>query len=136
MQVATLPALIFARNNIDLNAQQNVSVTALAQGTVNVSAGDNVSGTIIGIGGINASGSSVDASLLSQNINASGDVSGTVGFAQGTAANATSQNTQSEDTSKVGDSSEEADDDKKKKGKGITLAQKVSRVTVLLPAKN
>jgi hypothetical protein len=44
------------------------------------------------LGGISASGASVDASLLSQNITTSGNVSSSqVGFSQGTAANATSR---------------------------------------------
>ena len=132
-----ISGVIFAQGNIDVSAVANVNVTALAQGTVSASAGGDISGTIIGIGGISASGSSIDASLLSQNVSASGDTSGaTEGFAQGTAANATSQG-MSEDsnpTAATGNSDSGDDDDLKKK-KNITLAQKVSRVTVLLPAK-
>ncbi|MDD5138774.1 MAG: filamentous hemagglutinin N-terminal domain-containing protein [Verrucomicrobiales bacterium] len=126
---------IFAKGNIDVGAVNNVNVTALAQGTANVSAGGDLSGTIIGIGGITASGGSVDATLLS-NAAISGDTSGQTGFAQGTAANATSQAEQTEDAAKTTDdgTGEDADEQNKKK-KAITLAQKVSRVTVLLPTK-
>ena len=79
----------FRRDNIDINAQQNVNVTALAQGSVNVSSGaGSVSGTIIGVGGVNASGASIDANLES-NRSVTGDTSGGKGLAPGTAANAT-----------------------------------------------
>jgi hypothetical protein len=133
-----ITGVVFAQGNINISAVANVNVTALAQGTVNASAGGDISGTIIGIGGITASGSSIDASLLSQNISASGDVSGaTEGFAQGTAANSTSQgmSDNSSQTAAAGSSDGSDDDDLKKKKKGITLAQKVSRVTVILPTK-
>ncbi len=129
--------LIFARGNIDISAIANVNVTALAQGIVSANAGGDISGTIIGIGGISASGSSIDATLLSQNISASGDVSGAVGFAQGTAANSTSQSDQPDDSAKTSTSNTgDGSDDASKKKKGIGLAQKVGRVTVLLPVKN
>ena len=129
-----ISGLVFARNDANVNAQQNVNVTVLAEGTANVSAGGNVSGTIIGVGGITASGSSVDASLLSNN-SISGATSGQSGLAQGTAANATSQSMASEDATKAVASTDDTDDEKKKKGKGVTLAQKTGRVTVILPSK-
>jgi filamentous hemagglutinin family protein len=130
--------LIFARNNINLNAQQNVDVTALAQGTVNVNSGGTISGTIIGVGGVSASGSSIDASLLSQNVSASGDTSSAKeGFAQGTAANAASTGASNEGSDKPATkSSEGSDDELTKKKKGVALAQKVSRVTVILPKRD
>jgi hypothetical protein len=112
-----------------------VNVIALAQGNVNANAGGTISGTLVGIGGVSASGSSIDATLLSQNVTASGDTSGAKeGFAQGTAANATSQAMSSDDTDSAANTTNNTDDDLKKK-KGIALAQKVSRVTVLLPVK-
>jgi hypothetical protein len=127
---------IFAKGNIDVNAVNNANVTALAQGAVSASAGGDLSGTIIGIGGITASGASVDAALLSNGA-ISGGTSGQTGFTQGTAANATSQADQSVDVAKAAeDGTGDDDDELKKKKKGIALAQKVSRVTVLLPTKN
>ncbi|MGD0743794.1 MAG: filamentous hemagglutinin N-terminal domain-containing protein [Verrucomicrobiota bacterium] len=125
--------LIFARNNIDINAQQNVNVTALGAGNVNVnSSGGTISGTLIGVGGVNASGSSIDASLVSANV--SGATSGQSGLGQGTAANATAQAASSDDASKAVASSDQSDDDDKKKKKEVALAQKTGRVTVILPA--
>ena len=127
---------IFAKGNIDVAAVNNVNVTALAQGTASVNAGGTLSGTIIGIGGISASGSSVDAALLS-NAGISGATSGQTGFAQGTAANATAQADQSPDAAKAAETGTGDDpEEQNKKKKGITLAAKVSRVTVLLPTKN
>jgi filamentous hemagglutinin family protein len=135
----SITGIIFARNNIDISAQQNINVTALAQGNVSASAGGTVSGTLVGVGGVSASGSAIDATLLSQNVSASGDTSSAKeGFAQGTVANATaSAASASDDSGKVAKTSATDDDEEaKKKGKGIVLAQKVSRVTVLLPAKS
>jgi hypothetical protein len=126
---------VFARGNASVSAQQNVDVTVLAAGDADVNAGGGISGTVIGLGGINAVGGTIDASLLSQNISASGDVtSSQVGFAQGTAANSTSQSMQS-DQSAAAAASNQDDESNKKKEKPIALAQKVSRVTVLLPPK-
>jgi filamentous hemagglutinin family protein len=128
---------IFARNNLDINAVQNVNVTALSEGTATVNAGESLTGTIIGVGGIAASGGSVDATLLSNNA-ITGDNSGQSGLAQGTAANSASQSMASEDVAKTTEdtTSDNPDDEKKKKGKGIALAQRTGRVTVILPQKN
>ena len=128
--------LIFARNNIDINAQQNVNVTALGVGNVNVSSSaGTISGTIVGVGSVSVSGSSIDASLVSANV--SGATSGQSGLGQGTAANATSQAASSLDANQAVASSDQSDDDdKKKKKKEVALAQKVGRVTVILPAKS
>jgi filamentous hemagglutinin family protein len=125
--------VIFARNSANVDAQQNANVTVLSEGNATVSAGGNISGTIIGIGSVTASGSSVDASLLSQNVTASGNVTGQVGFTAGTAANAASAGLSNDQTTKAV-ATDQTDDDKKK-GKGPGVAQKVSRVTVILPPK-
>jgi filamentous hemagglutinin family protein len=127
--------LIFARNNINIVAQQNINVTAFGIGNVSVSSsGGTISGTLIGVNGINASGASVDASLISANV--SGVTSGQSGLGQGAAANATSQGlANNESTQAAAASDQSADDEKKKKGKQVALAQKVSRVTVILPPK-
>jgi filamentous hemagglutinin family protein len=134
----SINGLIFAEGNIDINAQQNVNVTVLAQGTASVGAGGNVSGTIIGVGGISASGGGgVDAALISNN-SISGTTSGQSGTTQGTAANATSAAASSDNANETAKNSTTTDngDDEQKKKKAISLAQRVSRVTVLLPVKN
>ena len=89
-------------------------------------------------GGVSASGSSIEANLES-NASVSGNTSGEKGLAAGTAAEATATAASaSDETGKVTRKSDETEteDPLKKKSKGIALAQKVSRVTVLLPAKN
>jgi filamentous hemagglutinin family protein len=136
----SIRGLVFARENIDLSAVQNVSVTALAQGSVNVSAAGNVSGTLIGIGSVTASsGGTVDAALLSQNVNASGTVaSSQVGFSQGNAATATSQSVQSDEAAKPpADSESESEEEAQKKARAAAAAPRlvrtVGRVTVILP---
>lgn len=126
--------LIFARNNIDINAQQNVDVTALGGGNVNVSStSGTISGEIVGVGSVSVSGSSIDASLVSGNV--SGATSGQSGLGQGTSANSTSQSASSDISTKAVADSDNTDDEKKKR-KQIALAQKISRVTVVLPPKN
>ena len=129
--------LIFAFNNIDIIAQQNVNVTALGGQNVNVSSSaGTITGTLIGGAGVNASGSSVDASLISANV--SGATSGQSGLGQGTAANGTAQAASSDDSAKtaVAATQTEDDDTKKKKDREAVLVQKTGRVTVLLPPKN
>jgi filamentous hemagglutinin family protein len=131
-----IKGLVFARGNLDIAAQQNVNVTALAIGSANVNAGDTISGTIIGVGSVNVSGATIDAALLSQNVSASGDLgSSQVGFAQANAAGATSQGQQNIDGEKVAAKSTGDGDDELNQKKNITLAQKISRVTVILPVK-
>ena len=128
---------IFSGGNLDIQAQQNVNVTALGVGNVSVSSGGSISGTIVGVGSVSVSGSSVDAALISANV--SGTTSGQSGLGQGTAANGTSQAAASEESTKTTAAATEdtnaGAEAKKKGGKNIALAQKVSRVTVLLPAK-
>ncbi len=128
--------VVFARKNADINAQLNANVTVLAEGTASVNAGGNISGTIIGLGGLSASsGGNIDASLLSQHISPGVETSGQKGFTQGTAANAASTGMANDQTTKAAAASDQDDDKKKKRGKEITLARKVSRVTVILPPK-
>jgi hypothetical protein len=133
-----IKGLVFARGNLDISANQNVSVTALAVGNASVNAGQNISGTIIGIGSVNASGANVEASLLSQNITTGGNVSSSqVGFTQGAAANGTSQALQNDDPAKMIASAKKGDDDDPlaKKRTGPRLARTTGRVTVILPTK-
>jgi hypothetical protein len=130
---------IFARQNLELRAQENVNVTALAGGAADVGAGGNISGTIIGGGSVTASGATVDAALLSQNISASGEVtSSQLGFSQGAAAAGTSQSMASEDQAKAAATSKSTDEDEqKKKSRDLpVLTRTVGRVTVILPSKN
>jgi len=135
-----IDGLVIARGNSDVSAVQNVNATVLAQGTATVSAGGEVSGTIIGIGSVNASGSSVDAALLSQNVTASGDVSSSqIGFSQGIAASSASQGLQNDVSVKALASAKETTEDdlpKKKGSSGPRLTKTVGRVTVILPVKN
>lgn len=134
-----IDGLVFARQNIDLAAQRNVNVTALAQGSVNIGAGGAVSGTVIGIGSVNASGATVDAALLSQSISASGDVSAAqVGFTQGAAAAATSQAMQADTQAKpaAAPATVSTEENSRKPARPLpVLTRTVGRVTVILPPK-
>jgi hypothetical protein len=134
-----IKGLVFARDNLDIDAKQNVTVTALAGGNASVTAGDTISGTIIGVGSVAASGATVDASLLSQNVSTSGDASSSQqGFAQGAAASSTSQSMASDDKAKEAASEKKDDDEElaKKQKPGPRIAKTTGRVTVILPAKS
>ncbi len=132
---AGITGVVVAQGNLGITAGQNVNVTAIAVGTATVAAGGTVSGTIVGVGGISASGSSIDASLLSQNVSASGSVNGQVGFAQANVAGATSQAASSDDQSRNAVTKADnsfVDDSKDKRRPGLI---KTGRVTVVLPDK-
>jgi len=133
-----IKGLVFARDNLDIDANQNVNVTALAGGNANVSAGDTITGTIIGVGSVAASGATVDAALLSQNVSTSGDASSAQqGFAQGAAASYTSQSLGSDDKAKEA-TSEKRDEEEltKKQSPGPRITKSTGRVTVILPSKS
>lgn len=134
----SIRGLVFARQDIDVSAVQNVNVTALAQGNVNVASGGNVSGTIIGVGSVNASGGgTVDAALLSQNVTTSGDAAGAqVGFAQGTAAASATQGAQASESEPADAKATRADEDeqsRKQRTPAPRLTRTTGRVTVILP---
>ena len=135
-----IKGLVFARGNLDISAKNNVNVTALAGGNAAVTAGETISGTIIGIGSVNASGATVDAALLSQNVSTSGDASSSQqGFAQGAAASSTSQSLASDDKAKEAASEKKGDADEeqaKKQKPGPRIAKTTGRVTVILPSKS
>jgi hypothetical protein len=134
-----IKGLVFARDNLDIDANQNVTVTALAGGNASVSAGDTISGTIVGVGSVAASGATVDAALLSQNVSTSGDASSSrQGFAQGTAASATSQSLAGDDQAKEASTEKKGEEEElaKKQKPGPRLAKTTGRVTVILPSKS
>ncbi len=98
-------------------------------------AGGEVAGTVISGGNVDVSGSSITASLIASSVSTSGDASGaTEGIPQSNVAKDNAQT--ADDASTVTSKTSDDDDDLKKKKKGIVLAQKVSRVTVILPQKN
>lgn len=129
----------FALNNVDISANNNVNAAGVGLGVVSVSsASGTISGTIAGVGGVTASGSSIDANLESNGA-ISGETSGQKGAPQATAANsvATAASANSDaDAAAAKSTGTDDEDDLKKKGKKIALAQKVSRVTVILPKKD
>ena len=131
-----ISGLIIGSQSVDINSSADVSVTAFSGGNVNINASGTVSGTVIGGTGVDVSGEFITASLISGSVSTSGDaISASVGVPQSTAAPAVAQTADNAMTasSKTDDGSD--DDEKKKKGKSIALAQKVARVTVLLPKK-
>lgn len=127
-------------HDIDITAREGVNVTAVAQGSVNISSsGGAISGTIVGVGSVSAAGASIDAALLSNSVNTSGEVtSKDVGFAPTAVAGATSQaaaqTASSAAASAVSTAAESSEDEEldKKYAKKPVLARTVSRVTVIL----
>ncbi len=134
-----IAGIIVARGDLVLISSRNANVTGLSGGNASVSAGGTISGTIIGVGSVSASGSTVDAALLSQNVSTSGDASSSrQGFAQGTAASATSQSLASDDKAREAatEKKDEEEELAKKQKPGPRLAKTTGRVTVILPNKS
>ncbi|MGA9780285.1 MAG: hypothetical protein WBS33_18660, partial [Verrucomicrobiia bacterium] len=126
--------LVIGSQSVDINSAQNVNVVAVSGGDVNINASGEIAGTIVGGGSVNVSGDSITASLVSESVSASGDTSGaTEGVPQ---SNASKNNAETaDDASTVTAQTGDDDDWKKKKNKEVALAQKVSRVTLILPPK-
>ena len=127
--------LIISQNNINLVAQSLTDVTALGA-SINVSAqsiGSTV--TLIGTESVNTGGTQ-GGDILSANANGGGS-----SFAAGTSANSTSAASSAQSVAEATkatttDTSNNGDSDQLDKQKHVALAQKISRVTVLLPGKN
>jgi len=122
-----IKGVIFSTHNITLDSLGPITVIALGHhidvtGTVGPS-------ELIGPE-VNAAGAD-PSNIQSANANGGGST-----FAKGTTANATSQAASSSDANKALASTGEGDDDDNKNKKDVALQQKVSRVTVILPAKN
>jgi len=124
---------VIGSQSVNVNAPHgNVDVTVVSGGSVNISAGGSVAGTIVGGGDVSVSGDSITAAVSGGSVATSGDAAGaSLGLPQ---ANAPKEVTETTDASSAGTTTDSPDDLKKKKG--ISLAQKVSRVTVILPPKN
>jgi len=121
---------------VSVNAGENFSGTIVGSTTVSVAVGGFVSGTIVGGENVSVSGGEITASLISGSVSTSGDASGaTVGIPQSNVAQNNSQTADNADTAISKDGNQDDEEEPKKK-KPITLAQKVSRVTVILPQNN
>jgi len=128
---------IVARNNLDIAALRDVDVFAFSTGDVRVEAGGTIKGTLVGLEGIDVSGLSIAADLLSQNVSASGNVSGgQVGFTPGTAARSASQGDAQDSVASAvarGLTGTTQSDAPPEPGGKPTLRRLVKRVTVLTP---
>jgi filamentous hemagglutinin family protein len=125
--------VVVGSQSVAVSSQQNVDVTAVSGGNVNISASGAVSGTVIGGGDVSVSGSAIDAAVRGSSVSTSGDTSGAT---LGAPAVGPNENAQVADNANTVTSKTDAnEDDELKKKKGIALARKVSRVTVLLPGK-
>jgi hypothetical protein len=127
-----ISGIFVGSGTVSVNAGENFSGTIVGSTTVSVTAGGSVSGTIVGGENVSVSGGEITASLLSGSVSTSGDASGaSIGIPQ---SNASRQDAQvADDASTAAAKADSQSDDDQKKKKPITLAQKVGRVTVLLP---
>ena len=128
-----IKGVIIGSQGININAGQNVNVTAVSGGNVNINASGTVAGTIVGGGDVSVSGDSIIAAVMGGSVSTSGDTAGaSLGVPQANTSKDVAETTDATAATKT-DGSE--DDELNKKKKGIALAQKVSRVTVILPPK-
>jgi len=132
LRARDVKGLVIGLRGIKIFGRRNVSVTAFSPGNVEISALGNVSGSIIGGGSVTVSGDSISADLISQNVSTSGDTSGSN---EGIGKSDVVQNVPqiADNAGTVAASSDT--DSLKDNRKPIRLAQKVGRVTVLLPKK-
>jgi hypothetical protein len=124
-----LKGVFYSPNRITLDAGTIGPTVALGK-TIDATGPASGPVTLIGSDKVNYSGSG-DPTILSTDANGQGST-----FAQGTVANATAaaaSNQEAGTETQAATSTDSTDDLKKKKG--IALAQKVSRVTVILPPK-
>jgi filamentous hemagglutinin family protein len=127
--------VVVGSQSLAVTSQQSVNVTAVSGGNVSISAVGTVSGTIVGGGDVSVSGSAIDAAVRGGSVTTAGDTAGaTLGTPTGGAAQPiqVADNASSVASKTSGD---DGNDDETKKKKSITLAQKASRVTVVLPPK-
>jgi filamentous hemagglutinin family protein len=136
-----ITGVVLARTHVDINAVQNVNVTAVSGGDAQISAGDSLQGSVFAIGSITAGAGSIGASLLSQNVTTTGTVtSSQIGFAPGTVANSTSSALQNDETARRIASTDQATGDGSGdgstnafRGKLPRLTKTTGRVTMILP---
>jgi len=136
----SISGLIVSHQNSTIVAAQNINATILSGGTANVNASGSIQGTVIGVGGVSATGGSITASLLGQNVTANGGAAqstlGTTAAATST-SQAAAQESTTEAKQEVASNDTSQDDEKKKQAKNRpVLARRVGRVTVLLPKPN
>jgi hypothetical protein len=126
-----ISGIFVGSGGVNINAGNNFSGTVVGSTEVSLSAGGSISGTVIGGGNVSVSGQTVTADIVGATVSATGD---TTGATEGVStANVPQQTARVADDSSSTASTDNEDDEKKKKGKSIALAQKVSRVTVILP---
>ena len=127
--------LVVGSGQVNINSLHNVDVVAFAGGGISIAASGNVSGTAISPV-VSVSGESITASLIGGSVAAAGD---SAHASQGVPASnvSVSQARVADDASTTATSrTEDADPDgaKRKPRPAITLARRMSRVTVVLPA--
>lgn len=123
--------------DVNIHAQNSVSVTVVAGGTANVT-GQSVAGSIAASGDVTVSGSQISASVISTGGTATSGGSSVAGNAfSGVAAPQTAQQTvESADKTVASQSLTSSDDDDTKRraaGKGPAIKHSIGRVTVILP---
>lgn len=130
-----IDGLVVAQGNLDISSTRNVSVTAIAGGNVSVAAAGGISGTIVSAGAVEASGSTVEASLISGNVTATGANGPTAATDTAPAPTAASQAAAAvaSTTPAAKTSSDDSEDKQKKKGTLPTVIKTSGRVTVILP---
>jgi trimeric autotransporter adhesin len=133
----SITGVLVGTGTVNVTSQSSVNVTALGGLGVSINASGTVSGTVISGGNVSVSGEAITANLVAATVSASGDTTqATMGVPGSNVAKVDAQTTEDANTVAMQTTDINNDDDtRKKKGQTITLARKVSRVTVVLPPK-
>ena len=133
--VGDIRGVVIGSQNVAINSQHNVNVSAFAGAGISISAVGNIGGTVVSGGNVSVSADAISASLISKSVSSSGDSSSAaIGLPQSNIAKTDVKVTEdaSEITAKT--SQEETDDElKKKRTQSPRLARTSGRVTVILP---
>jgi hypothetical protein len=131
----TFKGVVFGQGNVNLTSPVFTSLTVLGGGGVSAQGSLGAGDTLIGAESVTTSGGAGGATILSANANGGGS-----SFSQGTVANAASAAASATDataaTTAAKSDTTGTEDDQSKKKKPISLARKVSRVTVFLPGQH
>jgi len=130
-----ITGVVLGSQSVNINSQQNVSVTVVSGGNVDISAGGAVTGTVVGGGNVSVSGDSITAALMGGAVSTSGDSTGAaIGVPQSNVAHDDARGLDAAATNVVQMAASSTGQESKTPNNNISLVQKAGRVTLILPS--